>query len=84
MGPEAGGNAVTMMLGSPTGQLCLSCLINAMQYLPNDESAKGSIQTCGEGNGVKYFVGGQNGQLILSKYKITNVHQYPFLFLIFR
>jgi hypothetical protein len=49
------------------GQLCLSCLLAAMEELPNGPAAFGALNVCGAQQGKKYFNGGQNGQLILSK-----------------
>jgi len=78
MGQEAGSIAVGMSYQVPNGMECLSCLINAMQYLPNDENAFGALEICGKGEGVKYFAGGQNGQLILSRHPIKNVTETKF------
>jgi len=67
--------AVGLSLASATGQLCLSCLINAMQTLPNGPAALGSLEICGTQQGKKYFNGGQNGQIILSRHPIRDVKE---------
>jgi hypothetical protein len=59
------------------GQLCFSCLLNAMQELPNGPSAFGALAVCGQQQGKLYFNGGVNGQLIISKHKIENVVESP-------
>jgi len=68
----AGGYALT-----EEGQLCFSCLVNAMQDLPSGPEAYGSLAICGQQQGKLYFNGGQNGQLILSKHKIQHVVESP-------
>jgi endonuclease/exonuclease/phosphatase family metal-dependent hydrolase len=81
MNQSCGEVAVGLSLGASgtttpaAGQMCLSCLINAMQDLPNGESAFGALQICGQQLGKQYFNGGVNGQLILSKYPIKNVKE---------
>jgi len=78
MNMSCGEVAIGLSLASAGGQLCLSCLLNAMQELPNGESAYGALQVCGALQGKKYTNGGQNGQLILSRYPITDVQETPF------
>jgi len=56
-------------------QLCLACLINGMELLPQ-EQAFGVFQMCGGGVGPKYGHNGVNGQLILSKHPIKKVEEH--------
>jgi len=83
MNMSCGEVAIGLSLGAggatlpSAGQLCLSCLINAMEDFPNGESAFTALAVCGAGLGKQYFNGGNNGQLILSKYKINDVKETP-------
>jgi len=72
IGLSLGANGATT---PSAGQLCFSCLVTAMQDLPNGPDALEAMQICGAQQGKTYINGGQNGQLILSKHKIKNVKE---------
>jgi endonuclease/exonuclease/phosphatase family metal-dependent hydrolase len=61
-----------------TGLQCLACLINSLQYLPEGPPAFGALQQCGAYLGPKNGHQGENGQLILSRYPIQDVHVTKF------
>jgi hypothetical protein len=63
----------------PESQQGLACLINTMQKLPSDGvSPFKALPICGQYLGPRFAFDGVNGQLILSKYPITEVSETPF------
>lgn len=76
------GMAIALNNLNPSNFVCLSCVINSAQSLPqglSPEQQIGSvINTCANKVGDKFSYKGVNGQLILSKFQIRNVRETRF------
>lgn len=63
----------------PISQQAFACLLNGMQKQPSDGvSPFKVIPTCGAREGPRFAMDGVNGQLILSKYPISQVSETHF------
>jgi endonuclease/exonuclease/phosphatase family metal-dependent hydrolase len=76
------GMAIALNNLNPSNFICLSCVINTAQNLPQGLSPEVQISTvintCASKVGDKYSYKGVNGQLILSKFQIRDVREAKF------